>query len=226
MRQAAKMVVIGLNAASLAMSGSGVAQTANETHRFEPPAGVQATGRVGRPIWTDERAIVVEGARIMQAVRKRVLIDVYSVAAYDPMTRVKSKAAFKACSVTNNVCLLDDDGDCTFDRVAKDVSGRGYDLDTKVRYQKMQVVEPGSSIERSIDLVSMSGGRMVFRYREETEDNGTVADETYTAPAYTRVLQIRDVALTIISVTPGSIEFKAASALASAATSLPSACNR
>lgn len=91
------------------------------------------------------------------------------------LSRNTTKTKYKACAISGEQCLIDDDGDGTFDRISRDFFDGAKPLLAKARYQ----IEPNGVVEhspfnvgitRTILYQGVSAGTMKLSYREFTAD--------------------------------------------------------
>jgi hypothetical protein len=198
------------------------AQAEGEYHRIAPEPGVRTTSYPDLIIWTDNRAVMTEGATVATTVRTPGIFGSgLEVRAYDPLTRKRSKTAFKACVGDDGPCLLDDDGDCMFDRIARDDVSGAVNLPSKAPYVRVRVIKYGSDSVRTIRYLGKSGGRTQLQY-QETNSNGVItADEIYSLAPYTSATFIRDVTIHIFQADSTKIEFDATSSVQSTKFTTP-----
>lgn len=101
---------------------------------------------------------------------------------------IKTKRAFKACatvSLDNSgpPCLIDDDGDGTFDRIAASDLAGAKPMDTKVPYRKQMVDVPNrGGLNRTIIFQGSDSNGLRFSYREFSND--------FARPAFDQELSI------------------------------------
>lgn len=190
----------------------GAPLTAEPTQILTPAVGVVQRADLNGEVLRNEMFVSKPGYRITQTVSRTVMLHSLTVQAYEPLTRVHSKAVLKACADGyNGACLFDDDGDGTFDRIAEDLGSRPFALPEKVAYEPLKVIDPTSRVVQVISLAAIQPGQLTMRYRERLAQPGAYeADEVITLPvppSLPAVMAVRQFSIKLLHITQSFIQY-------------------
>jgi len=191
-----------------------IASQANAQPRLsvKPAAGVEQTATVGSTVIERLRYDAIPVAIAEQDIVRAVLWSTIAIKAGEPLARVQSRSAYKACS-SSGPCALDDDGDGTFDRISEDFASGALKLKAPVRYV-ITDTPPGATggFKQVLSYLGMSGDTIRFSYREFSDDMARPAfTEEFTVPAgksFPQDVAIKDVRMTVIGIDGAGLRYR------------------
>lgn len=145
---------------------------------LQPTVGQDATATIGdKLVWT-ETFRLSEGAVTTEEVHFSVNGVSLSLRQGSKLYRITTSRAYKACTVDallgeDHPCLIDDEGDGRFDRVAKDFFDSAKPLPIKVSYSKsLDIALPpaSSGFVREIRYQGATPDTLRLSYREFNDD--------------------------------------------------------
>lgn len=156
------------------------------------PIGSEQVAAAGDELISTVRGRRTAGARLLSPVLQpdRVAVNV-QMATGTLLYSIPTSRAFKACTVTLTSegwpsCVIDDDGDGTFDRVARNDVAKAVPLQQKAAYERVAdvVVPPAASgFKRVLLFQGGSADTLRFSYREFSNDFARPAfEEQLTIP--------------------------------------------
>lgn len=159
----------------------------------QPSLGLRKVVTAGDAILNQSNVSWVEAASIIGEYNSPLQISNKFTLNSDNIFKAEiSSAAFKAC-VTTPVgdrngfpCLLDDDGDGVFDRVAGSSISKAHPIGTPVAYRRLEPVPVpllASGFTRTLLYQGVTAGTLTLGYREFKDDLARPAfDETLNIP--------------------------------------------
>lgn len=158
-----------------------------------PAPGEERTVSVGNPIHEYTRYISLDIAIPSGRMRVAPLLIPLTIEAGTPLFSISTKARFKGCmksttwpadlSSLSGPCALDDDGDGTFDRIAKDDVSAGLKLKTPASYKRATVpVDAPDNLRQTLLYAGATSDGLRLSYREFRND--------LARPAFTEELTI------------------------------------
>lgn len=180
MRKAFKSI---LGCLGLSVGSGAIAQSIADPYELSTPVttslgislGQELTVAAGDTIVSNKRFRDVPGAILLDPIsappRMSVIIDLPSGSS---LYSIKTSRAFKACAIDVLVagwppCMIDDDGDGTFDRIAQNNVAKAVPLSQSTQYRKIDSVEvpaPNGGFERVLIYQGGNAQELRFSYRE------------------------------------------------------------
>jgi hypothetical protein len=131
-----------------------------------PPVGTVQTVSVGTQIHQYNRTYTFDAVVPQERMKIAPLLIPLIVESGTPMFQVDTKVKLKAC-IQGGACGLDDDGDGTFDRMAKDDIASAFKLKKKVAYRKERMtVDNPDSLKQVILYSGATVDTLRLSYRE------------------------------------------------------------
>lgn len=140
-----------------------------------PAVGQPAVAAPGEELYLYWKKYTVDGAKISVKVKAGQWLVEDTIAAGTQLVRVESKSGFKACVPTegtliaSGLCLLDDDGDGTFDRHTDGIITRRYKVPAPYVHSPISV-SGVDALKRTILFSGATGDSLRFSYREFAGD--------------------------------------------------------
>lgn len=185
------MRIFTLSACALALASSASAQEIRD--KVIPPIGTAAVAAVGEPVYEHSHLSVVQGYQISEGFSGKNIFATVTVEAGEKFIAIPSKTALKACHAASfeafarkqyDACLIDDDGNGTFDRYgANEVQG-GKKLPKPLAYTKTDVVQATTdAIKQTVTYLGATKDTLRLSYREFINDMARPAfTEEYSFP--------------------------------------------
>lgn len=207
--------------ATLALSTPVQAQELKEG--MLPLAGVDSVATVGNTVIERFRYVMVPAYEISERVQAKIIFAKVDIPAGAKLVQIDSKAKLKACYVHNAEaivakvywgCLMDDDGDGRFDRVAGNEVQGGKKLPVPVSYKTSELILPTSTqnFKQTVTFLGAANDTLRLSYREFMNDMARPAfTEEYTFPlaqTYPQPIAFKDVKLTVTGVDGGGLRYR------------------
>lgn len=188
-----------------------------------PTPGVEQSATVGSTIIEAFRYAALPAFEISERVQAQILFARVDIPAGAKLVPINTQTRLKACYVqtlqdvaSENYagCLMDDDGDGTFDRVAGNNVQGGRRLPHPVPYTQSELILHSSerNFRQHIIYLGVSGDTLRLSYREFMNDMARPAfTEEYSlplSPDYPQTLAVKDFTITIISVGPSGLRYR------------------
>ncbi|UZK70778.1 hypothetical protein OKW76_07080 [Sphingomonas sp. S1-29] len=196
------------------VSANGAANAQEMRELVTPSKGIKSTATVGSNVYVHQKYRAAKSYRIDEPVKAKILFAQVDLPAGTQLMRIDSKAKLKACaSPTMEAfakkyyvgCLMDDDGNGTFDRVAGNEVQSGKKLPKPLPYIESEYIDgaPGS-LKQVLIYLGSTKDTLRLSYREFVDDMARPAfTEEYTFPLGTQFPQpvaFKDVKLTITGI--------------------------
>lgn len=138
------------------------------------------------------------------------------------LIKVKSKVPLKACLVKIvedydsqifKRCLLDDDGDGVFDRIAPNDVAKAFPLDAPIPYKSSEtkIIKTKGDFRKAITFLGVSNDTIRLSYREFLDDVARPAfTEEYTfplSPSYPQVIAFKDIKMKVLGIDGAGIRY-------------------
>ena len=178
------MIRLILIAAAIGISATADRSVAQVRRSSVPEVGEQRTVSIGSAIHEYNEYVPVELAIPESEMRGGQWIIPIVIPEGTPLYPVETRAAFKACAdFGNGACGLDDDGDGTFDRMARDSITAALRLRQPVRYTRTIVpLDAPNNLRQTILYQGAAGDSLRLSYREFRGD--------LARPAFTEELSV------------------------------------
>lgn len=185
------MKLLHLPAIALVLASPAFAQEIRD--KVVPTIGTPAVAAVGDPVYEHSRLSVMQGYEISEGFTGKNIFATVTVVPGEKFLAIQSKAALKACHAASfeafaqkqyDACLIDDDGNGTFDRYgANEVQG-GKKLSKPLAYIKTDVAQPtADSIKQTVTYLGATKDTLRLSYREFINDMARPAfTEEYSFP--------------------------------------------
>ncbi len=186
-----------------------------------PPKGELKTASVGSTVYERSQYRAFPSYRIASAVVAKILFAQVDLPAGTELLQIDSKTKLKACAATSigafrlgeyNGCLMDDDGDGKFDRVAGNEVQGGKKLPVPVEYSPSEYIDtaPGS-LKQVLIYLGSTRDTLRLSYREFVNDMARPAfTEEYTFPleaTFPQVIAFKDVKLTVTKIDGAGLHY-------------------
>lgn len=168
--------------------------SASPTYRdkvvISPAQGVKRSASAGEAIIEKQGIILASGAKLIdRATNPAKVSNLFDIPAGGEVRQEETRTAFKACwygdrATVDSPCLIDDDGDGSFDRASSTPMSKAHPLPSPVRYERAEIITgPSSSIlNRKILYQGADASALKLSYRELSND--------YARPAFNEELSI------------------------------------
>lgn len=198
---------------------SAVSQEMRDT--VTPAVGAPATATVGSTVYQRDHYRVLPAYTIAEPVVAKIVLARVNLPADTRLLRIESKTKLKACAVASiedyrnklyQGCLMDDDGNGTFDRVAGNEIQGGRKLDHPVAYKNSEFIEPSpDSVKQVVIFLGSTKDTLRLSYREFVNDMARPAfTEEYTFPlsaTYPQPVAFKDVKLTVTGIDGAGLHY-------------------
>jgi hypothetical protein len=181
-----------------------------------PLTGVEHLATVGSPVFERFHYAFKRVAVPEADILKTILFMDIRIPAGAPLTIIQSKAKLKACDLDGE-CALDDDGDGTFDRIAKSSVSTAFKIAVPVKYTVQDIVVPSFNSFRQVTIfLGSSGDAIRLSYREFSNDLARPAfteDLSFPLPrSFPATMAFKDVRLTVLAIDGAGMRYRIESA--------------
>ena len=179
-----------------------------------PAKGAEQTVSVGSTLYEYGKYIAFDVATPSQTMRVAPLLIPLIIEANTPLYRVSTSVKFKACTgMGDGPCALDDDGDGTFDRIAKDNSSAGLKLKAPVPYATHKVPrETPDSIKTILIYSGATSDTLRLSYREFRNDMARPAfTEDLSIPItrqFPETIAVKDIKVTLLGISGLGLRYR------------------
>jgi hypothetical protein len=188
-----------------------------------PSTGVETVAAVGNPVFERFKYVAAPAYEITEPVVAQIIFAHVDIPAGAKLLPIASGTKLKACYVLSaeayirkaySGCLMDDDGDGTFDRVAGNEVQGGKKLPSPVPYHATDVALATSTqnFKQVVTYLGAANGTLHLSYREFMNDFARPAfTEEYTFPlgsSYPQPIAFKDVKLTVLGIDGAGIRYR------------------
>ena len=210
-----------LASAALMLGASAQAQSILREGSTPSPA-TEAVASVGSTVFEKFRYAVLPAFEIADRVTARIIFAEVDIPAGAKLVQINSKTKLKACYVLSieevvsqyyRGCLMDDDGDGTFDRVAGNEVQGGKKM-APVRYVPSEIILPTATqnFRQVVTYLGAANNTLRLSYREFMNDMARPAfTEEYTFPlaaTFPQPIAFKDVKLTVTGVDGAGLHYR------------------
>ena len=208
-----------LLSASTAIAGTSPPEPRNGTVLL-PPVGERLHAAAGDALAESKPVIFSTGAALVEPVTAPAKVEaglVLPVGA--PMYEIGTSKAFKACAIGVQVrgwepCLIDDDGDGTFDRMARNDIAKAYPLPARAAYKRLSMVDRPTTagLRRVIVYQGAASDSLRLSYREFVDNLARDAfTEELTIPlaaGFPQQFAAKGITFTLYGLSPLGIDYQ------------------
>lgn len=188
----------------------------------KPSKGIDSTASVGNTVFERSKYRAMEAVEIDRRVQAKIIFARVDLMPGTQLMKIESKTKFKACAAATmeafsaklySGCLMDDDGDGKFDRVAGNEVQGGKKLDEPIAYKPSEFVDlaPGS-LKQTVIYLGSTKDTLRLSYREFVNDMARPAfTEEYTFPlatTYPQPVAFKDVKLTVTGIDGAGLHYR------------------
>ena len=187
-----------------------------------PIVGTLSTATVGSTVYQRDHYRVLPAYTIAEPVVAKIIFARVNLPPETRLLQIESKTKLKACAAASIAdfrnklyqgCLMDDDGDGKFDRVAGNEVQGGKKLDHPIAYKQSEYIEPSSdSVKQVVIFLGSTKDTLRLSYREFVNDMARPAfTEEYTFPlaaTFPQPVAFKDVKLTVTGIDGGGLHYK------------------
>jgi hypothetical protein len=187
-----------------------------------PEKGLESVATVGSNVYVHQKYRAAKSYAISESVQAKIIFARVDLPAGTQLMQIESKTKLKACAASTMEafaaklylgCMMDDDGDGAFDRVAGNEVQGGKKLPHPVRYTESEYVDtaPGS-LKQVLIYLGSTKDTLRLSYREFVNDMARPAfTEEYTFPlssTYPQPVAFKDVKLSVTKIDEAGLHYK------------------
>lgn len=207
---------------SMLVCASATASAQELRDSVTPSVGLDATATVGSTVYQRDHYRVLPAYTLTEPVVAKIIFARVDLPAETRLLPIESKTKLKACAVGSieqyrakiyQGCLMDDDGDGKFDRVAGNEIQSGKKLDHPIAYKQSEYVEPSpESVKQVVIFLGSTKDTLRLSYREFVNDMARPAfTEEYTfplSPSFPQPVAFKDVKMEVTGIDGGGLHYR------------------